>query len=136
KHWKSMPILVCGGALDKHEPFALTMRHILESEGIPPDLIWMEEHSISTHENAAYGAAILRKRGVSRVALVVEANSMPRAVAAFRKVGVAVVPAPIRFTELKGDLSDILPNWQAIALNGEALHEYLGLAWYRLRGWI
>jgi uncharacterized SAM-binding protein YcdF (DUF218 family) len=135
-HWKRLPILVCGGALDKYEPYSVAMRRVLESEGIPPDSIWVENRSRSTHENAVYGADILHEHGVTRIVLVVEANSMPRAAAAFRKAGVTVIPAAIRFTELHRDLNDVLPNWQAIALNGEALHEYVGIVWYRLRGWI
>jgi uncharacterized SAM-binding protein YcdF (DUF218 family) len=136
KHWKPLPILVCGGVLTKGEPYAATMERILESEGVPSDLIWIEDRSRSTHENAEFSAKILRDRGVSSIALVVEANSMPRAAASFLKSGITVIPAPIRFTELGYDLSDVFPNWRAIALNNEALHEYLGLIWYRIRGWI
>jgi uncharacterized SAM-binding protein YcdF (DUF218 family) len=136
KNWNSLPILVCGGRLNEGDPFAKEMRRVLESEGIPPDSIWTEGRSRSTHENAVHGSEILRLHGVSRVALVVEANSMLRAAASFERAGIQVVPAPIRFTTLRGEFTDVLPSWQAIALNGEALHELLGLLWYRLRGWI
>jgi uncharacterized SAM-binding protein YcdF (DUF218 family) len=61
---------------------------------------------------------------------------MLRAAASFRKAGITVIPAPIRFTELHFEIMDIFPDWNAIALNGETIHEILGLAWYRLRGWI
>ena len=44
-----------------------------------------------------YGAEILRAHGISRVVLVVEASGMPRAAASFEKMGIHVVPAPIRF---------------------------------------
>jgi uncharacterized SAM-binding protein YcdF (DUF218 family) len=136
KEWKRLPILVCGGALAKGGPYAATMKRVLEFEGVPTDLIWIEDRSKSTHENAEFGSKILRERGVSRIALVVEANSMLRAAASFRKAGITVIPAPIRFTELDYGLPDVFPNWRAIALNDEALHEYLGLIWYRIRGWI
>jgi uncharacterized SAM-binding protein YcdF (DUF218 family) len=136
RHWKTIPILVCGGGPGEYEPFSATMKRLLESDGIPADLIWTEGRSKSTHENAVYGATILREHAVSRIVLVVEANSMLRAAAAFREAGITVIPAAIRFTELNYDLNDIFPGWQAIALNGEAFHEYLGLLWYRLRGWI
>ena len=136
KHWKSLPILVCGGAFGKEEPYSFTMQRMLQSEGIPAASIWVEDRSRSTHESATYGSKMLREHGVSHIALVVEASSMPRAAAAFRKSGMTVVPAPIRFTELSRDLTDLFPNSQAIALNGETFHEYLGLVWYRLRGWI
>jgi uncharacterized SAM-binding protein YcdF (DUF218 family) len=137
RHWKStVPILVCGGGSESYEPYSQTMRRVLETEGVPANLIWTEGRSRSTHENAVYGSEILRERGVSRIALIVEASSMPRAAASFRKAGMTVVPVPIRFTELELNFHDILPNWQAIALNGETIHELVGLVWYRLRGWI
>jgi uncharacterized SAM-binding protein YcdF (DUF218 family) len=135
KTWKAIPILVCGGG-SSGEVYAKTMRHILESEGVPPSLIWTESRSRSTHENAMYGAEILREHGISRIVLVVEAGSMPRATASFEKFGVSVVPAPARFTHLNWEFDDLLPDWRAIATNGETIHEIVGLLWYRIRGWI
>jgi uncharacterized SAM-binding protein YcdF (DUF218 family) len=134
RNWKPLPILVCGGSFDDEAPFAEAMRRLLQAEGIPPHLIWTEDRSQSTYENAVYGAEILRHRGVSRIALVVEASSMIRATKSFEKTGMAVVPAPIRFTRLNWDVTDILPNWRALSLNGETVHEIGGLLWYRLRG--
>ncbi len=112
------------------------MRRFLQAEGVPESLIWTEERSRSTHENAVYGSEILREHGISNVVLVVEASSMPRAAASFEKMGIHVVPAAIRFARLDGRTTDVLPQWNAIARNGETLHEALGLLWYRLRGWI
>jgi uncharacterized SAM-binding protein YcdF (DUF218 family) len=136
KHWKPIPILVCGGSLDGREPHALTMKRTLELWGVPAQSIWIESISRSTHEHALYGARLLSAHGVSRIALVAEASSMPRAAASFRKAGITVIPAPIRFTRFDWGLRDMFPNWRAIASNGETLHELLGLAWYRMRGWI
>jgi uncharacterized SAM-binding protein YcdF (DUF218 family) len=135
KHWKPLPILLCAGSRE-HGLYGKTMQHVLESEGVPPDLIWVESRSLSTHENALYGSEILQTHAVSRIALVVEARSMPRAAASFRKFGIDVVPVPIRFTSLSLEFNHLLPNWQAIASNGETLHEMVGLLWYRVHGWI
>jgi uncharacterized SAM-binding protein YcdF (DUF218 family) len=60
---------------------------------------------------------------------------MPRAAASFRKFGINVVPAPARYTDLNHDFSDFIPNWRAIYINGETIHEMVGLVWYKLRGW-
>jgi uncharacterized SAM-binding protein YcdF (DUF218 family) len=137
KTWQSLPILVCGGTFDSRQPtLAASMHEFLEADGIPTDLIWTETRSRSTRENALYGAEVLRAHGVTRVALVVEATGMWRAAAAFEKVGIHVVPAPIRFASLDGRLSDVVPGWRPMARNGEVVHELLGLLWYRLRGWI
>lgn len=134
-HWKPLPILVCGDGGDGHW-YGETMRRALESQGIPPALIWTESRSRSTRENAMYGAEILKAHMVSRIALVVDAGSMPRAAASFRKFGITVEPAPSRFTRLNGTLRDLWPEWRAIAWNGETLHELGGILWYKLRGWI
>jgi uncharacterized SAM-binding protein YcdF (DUF218 family) len=136
KHWKSVPILISGGNMDTGEPHALEMRRLLEAEGVPANLIWIEARSQSTRENAVYGAEILHRHNVSRIALVVEASSMPRASLSFQKAGLYVVAAPIRFLRPNWEASELLPSWQSIALNGETLHEFLGLLWYRWRGWV
>jgi uncharacterized SAM-binding protein YcdF (DUF218 family) len=137
KYWKQLPILVCGGpAGENGEPHATEMRRILEAEGIAPEKIFSESRSRSTHENALFGAEVLRMRKLSRVALVVEANSMLRASLSFEKQGISVVPAAVRFTTLMRSWRDLLPDWRPIARNGETVHELAGLLWYRWRGWI
>jgi uncharacterized SAM-binding protein YcdF (DUF218 family) len=113
------------------------MRQLLEGAGVPETMIWTEELSRNTHEDALYGAAILRKHGIQRIALVVDAQSMPRAEACFRKQGIEVVPAPCDFHVFGRPLSEeFLPNWNAVRRNERTLHEVLGLGWYWLRGWI
>ena len=57
-------------------------------------MIWTEERSRSTHENAVFGAEILRQHEIGRIALVIEARSMLRAESCFRKQGITVVAAP------------------------------------------
>jgi uncharacterized SAM-binding protein YcdF (DUF218 family) len=67
---------------------------------------------------------------------VVEAQSMPRAAACFRKQGITVVPAPCDFRQFRQIGSELMPGWKAVQRNEGTLHEILALAWYRLRGWI
>ena len=112
------------------------MRGLLERLGVPANMISVEGASRSTYENALYGAEILRSQGISRIVLVVEAASMPRASACFRRQGIEVEPAPSEFREWDGWRGEWLPTWQAIRDNEIILHEVLGIAWYRLRGWI
>jgi uncharacterized SAM-binding protein YcdF (DUF218 family) len=111
------------------------MRELLRQAGIPENMIWTEEESRSTYENARFGAKILRSHRIERVALVVDARSMPRAAAALEKQGIRVEPAPSRFREWDG-FRELLPGWKAIQGNEETLHETLGFFWYRLRGWV
>jgi|ERR1039458_4583073 uncharacterized SAM-binding protein YcdF (DUF218 family) len=93
-HWKPLPVLICGGPQRAGgRPICAAMREMLERDGISETMIWTEERSRSTHENAAYGAEVLRSHGISTIALVVEAQSMLRAEACFRRQGFTVVPA-------------------------------------------
>jgi uncharacterized SAM-binding protein YcdF (DUF218 family) len=132
-----LPIFVSGGSAEKHQvPVAATMKELLEREGVPAAGIWTEEQSKNTHENALYSTVLLRKRGIQRIALVVEARSMSRAAACFCKDGIAVFPAPSSFREWDGFTRELLPSWKAIAGNEATLHETLGFVWYWLRGWV
>ena len=127
--------MACGGA-GESEASSQIFRHLFEVEGVPPDLIWIESRSTSTHENAVYGHEILRQHGISRIALVTDARSMARAEASFKKLGLSVVPAPFRFYNLEFEFKDLIPSYEAIGANGETIHELAGLLWYRLNGWI
>lgn len=134
-NWKRVPILVCGGGRGDR-PYAETMRHMLESEGVPREAILLEPQSGNTYQSAVFGSAILRSRGITKVALVIEANAMRRAAAAFRRQNLVVFAAPSRYIGLSWHIQDYVPGWRGIALNGENIHEIVGLAWYKLRGWI
>ena len=117
-------------------PYSATMRELLEGYGVPSSFIWTEELSHSTYENAAFGAEILKQRGIQRIGLVVDASSMLRAAACFRKQGILVEPFPSSFRQF-GSLGDeLLPSWRAVRRNEESLHETLGLGWYWLHGWV
>lgn len=131
-----LPILVSGGRTRRSAPpISATMSDVLRRDGIPENMIWIEDTSRSTHENAVYSARVLRDHGVSRIALVVDAISMPRAAACFRNASVEVIPAPCEFPEFGPWQDDLLPNWRALRMNEETLHEVLGYVWYKLRGW-
>jgi len=131
RRWGPLPVLACEG----RQRSAL-MRELLRRGGVPDDMIWLEDRSRSTHENATYGASILREHGIGRIALVVETESMPRASACFRKEGIDVTAAPSEFRTLGPWNEELLPSWQAIRRNEITTHEALGLLWYKLRGWI
>jgi uncharacterized SAM-binding protein YcdF (DUF218 family) len=132
-----LPVLVSGGlGSDRNPPVGATMRDLMLVSGVPADMIWVEDQSRSTHENAKFSAVVLRRHGAHRIVLVVDAQSMLRASACFEKEGIEVTSAPSRFSELSAKVGDWLPGWKAVQGNEITLHETLGLFWYRLRGWI
>jgi len=50
------------------------------------------------------------------------------------KMQSTVVPAAFNFSRIYFEADDFLPGSRAIQMNGETIHEYIGLLWYRLRG--
>jgi uncharacterized SAM-binding protein YcdF (DUF218 family) len=134
RRWGPFPVLACEG--QQRTPGMTVMADLLRRAGVPENMIWIEKRSRSTRENAAYGAAVLRQHGIQRIVLVVEAQSMLRASACFRKEGIDVTAAPSEFRTLGPWREELLPSWRAVRRNEVTLHEALGLAWYRLHGWI
>ena len=137
RRYGPLPVLVSGGSTSPSAPaIGATMSELLRRDGIPENMIWVEDASLSTHENAVYSARVLRDHGVSRIALVVDVISMPRAAACFRNARIDVLPAPCEFREFGPWQDELLPKWRALQLNEETLHEVVGYLWYKLRGWI
>jgi len=127
---KAVPVLASGLGV------SIAMADLLRRGGVPETMIWTEGRSRNTHENAVFSTYILREHGISTIALVVDAQSMPRAAACFRKQGIAVIPTPSSFVQIGLESDDLLPGWRAIRDNENTLHEGVGLLWYWLRGWI
>lgn len=134
-HGHPLPVLACEGS-PGNQPSSGVMRQLLQAGGVPESMIWAEKQSHSTHENAAYGAEVLREHGIRTIILVTEARDMLRAERCFRKEGFSVIPYPIALRNIGPALDELIPNWKAIASNERTLHETAGLAWYGLRGWI
>jgi uncharacterized SAM-binding protein YcdF (DUF218 family) len=136
QHWRRLPIVVSGGVATGNIVFADVMRRQLESEGIPEDMIGAERTSSSTYENAANTAQLLRGRGIRRVVLVTEGFHMLRAEKSFERQGLAVLPSPCAFRmyEFRWSWEQLLPDAMSIVSNDDALHEWVGLLWYRISG--
>jgi len=132
-----LPLLLSGGKVFGGEApsEAGLMQQVLE-EDFHLRARWLEQASRNTAENARFSAAILLREGIGKVVLVTHALHMPRAVEQFRRAGLQVVPAPVAFIStapVAPSLFDWLPSLHALNLFSAVLHEYLGLAWYRLR---
>lgn len=115
---------------------ARAMHATLVDWNIPDDNVIDESESRSTGENAADTTALLKERHLQRILLVTDAAHMPRAVRAFQKLGLDVIPAPCNFrARSEGDLyRKFLPEAHAVSASTDALHEWIGIAWYMLTG--
>ncbi len=133
-----LPIIVSGGSTAPDTPsLAELMAHSLRTEfGVP--VMAMEQQSINTRENAQFTGNWLTTQHIKTILLVTHAWHLPRAVAAFERVGIEVIPAPTVFFYDKNsqlELNDLLPSAQALLISYYALHEYIGQLWYRLYAW-
>jgi len=94
---------------------------------------WLEQRSTTTMSNAEYSAKLLRSEGIDKIYLVTHAWHMPRALIAFEDTGIKVVPAPTGFvSRSSGAWNDFIPSAQGFLLTYYAIHEWLGIAWYRI----
>lgn len=124
----SVPILVTGRT-------GQVMARTLEDElGVTPR--WVEDRSTNTHQHVEHSAALLAEAGVERLYVVTHYWHMPRAMAAFRKLGLEVVPAPMGFARIAPDPFSprwLMPTSGALHASATALHEWVGRVWYRAR---
>jgi uncharacterized SAM-binding protein YcdF (DUF218 family) len=135
RHWRTAPIYAAGGS-DGSVVLSSVMRRVLEGEGVPRTDVFTEEASTSTYTNATRTAAMLRARGIRKVALVTEGFHMLRSELCFRKQGIAVVPAPCAFRGrvFRPQLAAVFPGVRGMMWNADALHEWVGLLWYWVSG--
>lgn len=136
---RALPVLATGGTNTADlPPYAMVMREALRLEGVPEEMIWSEEKSHNTHEEALYSTELLRLKGIHKIVLVTDAYHMLRAEKSFRKQGLEVVPAACAYRALgtRTYIHHPLPDWEVIAWNEDSLHESVGLVWYWIHGWI
>jgi uncharacterized SAM-binding protein YcdF (DUF218 family) len=129
-----LPLLVSGGKPDgAAESEALLMARSLRDDFAVP-VRWLEQDSDNTAQNAFYSKRQLQHDGVTRVLLVTDAMHMPRAQAIFDRADLAAVAAPTRFLrDERFSAIYYVPDGEGLRRSHYALHEWLGLLWYRLR---
>jgi uncharacterized SAM-binding protein YcdF (DUF218 family) len=130
-----LPVLVTGGALGEgEEPIARLMARVLVDEFDTP-VRWIEPEAGDTWENAQNSAAILKADGIRSIYLVTHAWHMRRALLAFSHFGITVTAAPTQLDRAAtGDWFDFVPHVGGWAMSYYAMHEWIGCAYYALRG--
>lgn len=129
-------VLAGGPGLGAEDSFAGLMRRAALEAGIPPEAIAVAPGSVNTYEDLRAASQVLRAAPTGPRWLVTSALHMPRALATARALDLRLQPYPCGFRHLPS------PTWRAwLPDNGDAflwrdgLHEWLGIAVYRLRGW-
>ncbi len=120
-------VFVTGGS-----PTVEVMAKMLVSLGVPEDKLVLDTGSANTSESARNLAD--RVRG-GPFYLVTSAGHMPRALLVFRRQGLDPLPAPTDY-QLPREFTraHLLPSPLGLHYSDLAVHEYLGILWYRLRG--
>jgi uncharacterized SAM-binding protein YcdF (DUF218 family) len=143
------PRVVCTGGLANaatgHRAYADDMADMLGMLGVPEEAIIKETKAGDTHENATRVLPLLREQGFKHVLLVTSAMHMPRSVGTFRRLcpGIEIIPAPTDFRATERipapwyhRITGLIPTPRHLLDFSEVMHEYLGMAYYRLRGWM
>jgi uncharacterized SAM-binding protein YcdF (DUF218 family) len=93
-------IVASGGRRWGEHAEASSLKRELVRAGVPEAAIIEELCSLSTHENAVFTAAILRRLGAGGAAIVTCWWHMPRALENFRAAGIDAVPLPTEVNAL------------------------------------
>ncbi|OQY42336.1 MAG: envelope biogenesis factor ElyC [Desulfobacteraceae bacterium 4572_87] len=128
-------ILSGGGSVDP-VPEAAVMAQVSRFMGVAEKDTIIEAVSNDTKDQARLIKPIV---GTAPFVLVTSAIHMPRSMALFQNFGMNPIPAPAGSTSrVKTPFSpqDIFPSVRALEDTTEAIHEYLGLLWGKLKGQI
>lgn len=114
---------------------AALARELLGSLGMDTSRILFEDRSHNTYENAVHTAERLNPQADQTWLLVTTAMHMPRAVGVFRSAGFRVLAYPVDYRSRRVATFKVLPNLTAnLERLDYAMHEWLGLTFYRLLG--
>jgi len=93
-----------------------------------------EDKSMNTAEESVYVAALLKQYQLNGIYLVTNAWHMPRSMMSFERAGIQVIPAPMGYKvyDHHYTLLSYLPNVQALEATNVALHEWIGMIWYKM----
>jgi uncharacterized SAM-binding protein YcdF (DUF218 family) len=109
---------------------------LLRSLGIASERIELESGSRSTFENATMSKTLAAPKPGERWLLVTSAHHMPRAIGCFRAAGFPVEAYPVDWRTRGADdlASPFRTLASGLARTDAAVHEWIGLAGYRLTG--
>lgn len=143
------PRIICTGNVATGgvapRPAAENMAELLGVLGVDTGAIVTETRSENTHDHAVTVCPMLREAGATRFLLVTSAMHMPRAIGVFRRAcpDLVVTAAPTDFRapyELPQPwyrrAVALLPTPRSLLDFSDAAHEYVGIAYYTLRGWM
>ena len=127
---------------EKRDP---AIEELLQNLGVPKEKIILETKARNTHEHATILCPLLGEQRFQHVLLVTSAMHMPRSMGVFKRLcpGIEFIPAPTDFRAPQRiplpwyrRVTGFVPTPQNLLNFSEVSHEYLGIAYYKLRGWL
>jgi len=147
---RKAPVILCTGGMvpgsTRQTTLGQDMRAFLALLNLPEEAIVAEEKSRNTREHTEYSRAVLNERGARRVLLVTSALHMPGPLGVFRKYcpEFEFIPAPTDFLSVDPpkpppwwkQIAKVIPTATNLATASYVWHEYVGLLYYWIRGWV
>jgi len=133
---KGLPILASGGPIPQSSGTYADMMSSAIKDTFGIDVRWRETRSKNTLENADFSVPMLKHDDISTVLVVAQDWDMPRALWAFERAGIVAIPSPAGKGSLglrDIDPSDFFPSARSFQDSFYALHEIIGLQYYRWR---
>lgn len=122
--------IVASGYKSKRNGGAEYTANLLIESGVNPASIITKPEPRDTKEEVLMMKEIA---GDKPFILVTAAYHMPRAIALFKKAGLNPIAAPTRFSDAPIDFTEMMSISSMQHVN-VALHEYIGMLWYKIRG--
>ncbi|MFC1578379.1 ElyC/SanA/YdcF family protein [Thermodesulfobacteriota bacterium] len=129
-------LILSGGAVFDPIPEARVMSEVALTLGVDPEDMLLEWNSKDTDDQAQLIRQIANLDENQKFILVTSASHMPRAVNLFRSFGMQPIPAPIDFgvkNQIGVHPKFFFPTASGLAKMERVFHEYLGLAWAKLK---
>jgi len=126
-----LPIFITGG-LEKKKLSEIGRDFLAQNWYIKTQDI--ENQSTTTWENALLSERMFKRHKINSIVLVSHAWHLPRAMKAFNKTQLNVLPAgTVYLSNYQFIWQDLLPSINALHQNYYALHEWTGRAWYSFK---
>ena len=136
-------IIIAGGNVYDQPGKSISdvMGKVLESWGVPPEMIRIEEKSKTTWDNAVYSLNMIDEN-VKNIILITSALHMSRSYTTFQRVieekgrtDIKLIPYPgdYRVENVPLSFASFLPSSGSLDTFSAAFHEWLGNLFYRLK---
>ncbi len=133
KRFPEAKLILSGGSFGANQSDPDAMADLPVALGIPRSSLVLLTTARDTEHEARLVSKIVGERPF---ALVTSAIHIPRSMAIFRSLGMHPIPCPCDFQSKKQPsiyVRQFIPSAHALQTSTDALHEYMGLVWFRLR---